>query len=193
MVRSILVSVVALGLYASSALAAPLAADGKYSLDPDHTNIGFEVSHMGVSFVVGRFDKKSGTVQLVANGATQISVQIDASSVDTNVAQRDTHLRSADFFNVAQFPTASYVSTKVDYDNNGNPKTVTGNLTLHGVTKPVVLTVSPIGTAVDQTNATRVGFHATAQIKRSDFGMNNLLAIAGDDITLTLNIEAIKQ
>src|SRR5665213_2659536 len=100
----------------SSAFAAPLATDGAYALDPDHTNIGFEVSHMGVSFVVGRFDKLSGTVKLAANGNTQISVQIDPSSINTKVAQRDTHLRSADFFNVSQFPTAAFVSTKVDYD-----------------------------------------------------------------------------
>jgi polyisoprenoid-binding protein YceI len=193
MVRSILISALAFGLYASNSFAAPLAADGKYTLDPDHTSIGFEVSHMGVSFVVGRFDKKTGTVQLAANGNTQIAVQIDPSSVDTNVAQRDTHLRTADFFNVSQFPTAGFVSTAVTYDNNGNPATVTGNLTLHGVTKPVVLTVTPIGTAVDQLNATRVGFHATAAIKRSEFGMTNLLALAGDNITLTMNIEAIKQ
>jgi polyisoprenoid-binding protein YceI len=177
----------------SVATAAPLAADGSYTLDPQHTSITFEVSHMGVSFVVGRFDKLSGTVKLAANGATQVNVQIDPSSVDTNVAQRDTHLRSADFFNVAQFPTCTFVSTGVTYDNQGNPATVVGNLTLHGVTKPVTLTLTPIGTGVDQTNATRVGFHATSSIKRSDYGMTSLLAVAGDQITLNFNIEAVKQ
>jgi polyisoprenoid-binding protein YceI len=187
---SLLLSVV---LFGGSAAWAALAADGTYQLDPDHTNIGFEVSHLGVSFVVGRFDKFQGTVKLVSGGNTQISVQVDPSSIDTKVDQRDNHLRSADFFDVAHFPTAKFDSVNVTFDSQGNPATVQGNLTLHGVTKPVTLTVTPIATGLGPAGETRVGFHAVTSIKRTDFGMKNLLALAGDQVTITMNIEAVKQ
>ena len=177
----------------SNAMAAGAAKDGAYQLDPAHTNIGFEVSHMGISFVVGRFDKYTSDIKFTANKDLQIKLDIDASSVNTHVGQRDTHLRSQDFFNVAQFPRMTFVSKTVTYDAEGNPKTVDGDLTMHGQTKPITLTVSPIGTGDGSLGEYRAGFHATALLKRSAFGMTNLMAVAGDDITININVEAIKQ
>ncbi len=179
-------------LFLSSASYASVR-EGAYKIDPDHSNIGFEVSHLGISFVVGRFNKMSGEVKFTPNGDSSVKVEVDTASVDTKVAQRDQHLRSADFFNVAQFPKANFVSTGVEYDGEGNPKLIRGNLTLHGQTNPVTLTVSPVGNGDGPLGDYRAGFHAVATIKRSDYGMRNMLAVAGDEITLTIHVEAIRQ
>ncbi len=183
--------IIALLILSSNAHGA--AKEGAYKLDPDHTNIGFEVGHLGISFVVGRFNKFTGEVNFAPNGESKVVIDIDPSSVDTKVAQRDSHLRSADFFNIAQFPKAKFESTSVQYDAEGNPSSITGNLTLHGQTKPVTLTVKPIGTGNGPLGEYRAGFHAVTTIKRSDFGMTSLLAVAGDQVTLTINVEAIHQ
>jgi polyisoprenoid-binding protein YceI len=143
--------------------------------------------------VVGRFNKFQGDVNFVPNGESKVTVDIDVASIDTKVAQRDQHLRSADFFNVTQFPKARFESTHIDYDADGNPKSIQGTLTLHGQSKAVTLTVSPIGSGVGPVGEFRVGFHASTIIQRSDFGMTSLMAIAGDQVTLNFNVEAIHQ
>lgn len=178
-------------LNVSSALAA--APDGNYKIDPDHSNIGFEVIHLGIGIVVGRFDKFDGEIKIAAAGGSQVTVNITPSSVNTKVPQRDQHLRTADFFDVSQFPDAKFVSTKVDLDDAGEPKSMDGTLTLHGVTKPLTISLSPVGTGKGQRGETRAGFRGRTTINRKDFGMNSLLAIAGEEVILNLTVEAIKQ
>lgn len=172
---------------------AAVAPEGNYLIDPDHSHIGFEVSHLGISFVVGRFNKFRGEIKFVPRGASEVNVEIETPSVDTNVVKRDNHLRSADFFEVARFPKMTFVSKRVEYDGDGNPKSIEGELTLHGQKKVVVLQVSPIGVGKGPLDDVRAGFLATATIKRSEFGMTSLLNVAGDDVHLNLNIEAIRQ
>lgn len=180
-------------VFMSELVFAGVAPAGSYRLDPDHTNIGFEVSHLGISLVVGRFNRFEGQIQHQPGGNSKLSVDIDPSSVDTKVAQRDNHLRSADFFDVAQFPKAHFESTKIEYDGEGNPDKISGLLTLHGKTNEVVLSVTPVGAGNGPAGDFRAGFVGRTTLKRSAFGMNSLLAVAGDEVTLILNVEAILQ
>lgn len=166
---------------------------GNYRVDPDHSNVGFEVNHLGVSLVVGRFNRFSGLITFQPNGDSKVSVEIDPSSVDTKVAQRDSHLRSADFFDVTLFPAARFESTRVEYDGEGNPTRIQGLLTMHGRTNEITLAVTPIGVGPGPTGELRAGFVATAKLQRSAYGMNSLLAVAGDAVALNLNIEMIRQ
>jgi polyisoprenoid-binding protein YceI len=172
---------------------AAVAPAGSYQIDPAHTNVGFEVVHLGIGSVVGRFNRFQGTIQFQPGGDSRVAIDIEVASIDTNVGQRDNHLRSADFFDAAQFPVMRFESTKVDYNAEGAPIAVQGNLSFHGVTQPVTLTVTPLGAGAGPLGETRAGFKATATIKRTAFGMNKLLAIAGDDVTINLNVEGIQQ
>jgi polyisoprenoid-binding protein YceI len=144
-----------------------------WQIDPAHTNVEFTVRHMMISNVKGQFQKTSGTI--TANGndpaSAQIDTTIDASSVDTRVEGRDAHLKGSDFLDVAKYPTITFKSTKVEAAGPNKWK-VTGNLTLHGVTKPVVLEVEAAGPPIhDPMGNTRAGASATTTIKRSDFGI----------------------
>ncbi len=190
--RYVLSAIAALALSSISVFAGQ-APQGQYKIDSDHSNVGFEVNHMGISLTVGRFDKLAGDIQFIPSGDSKVSVEIDVGSVNTKIEQRDRHLRSDAFFNAASFPKMTFASTKITYDAAGNPTTIVGDLTLHGISKPVTLTVVPVGTGADQTGATRAGFKATATLKRSEYGMKEMLALIGDDIAITLNIEAVKQ
>ncbi|MCB0364065.1 MAG: YceI family protein [Bdellovibrionaceae bacterium] len=190
---SLLVAAVAVTLMTQTASAAAVAQAGQYEIDGAHTNIGFEVSHLGFSLVVGRFNTFSGHIQFNPNGESSVVAEIDVASVDTNQKRRDQHLRSPDFFDASRFPKMRYQSTSVDYDQDGNPKTVHGTLSLHGVEKEVSLAVTPIGAGQDPFGDVRTGYQAKALIKRSDFGMSNLLAVAGDEVAITINIEGILQ
>tara|TARA_B100000749_G_scaffold280895_2_gene280626 strand:- start:22900 stop:23481 length:582 start_codon:yes stop_codon:yes gene_type:complete len=172
---------------------ATTAVPGTYGLDKSHTNIGFRVSHMGISFVVGRFNDFQGSFKFEPNGDSSASFSIDVNSIDTNNARRDGHLKTADFFDVASFPRMTFESTRVTYDEAGNPATIEGELTLHGQTNPVVLKVSTVGTGVDQLGRTHSGFHATTTILRSEYGMDKLLLAAGDEVEIIIDIEGVVQ
>lgn len=184
--------VLTLGLLTSNVYAAAVM-DGNYIVDRDHTNVGFEVSHMGISLVIGRFNRFQGSVNFTANGDSKVSFEIQTASVDTSVARRDDHLRTADFFDVERFPKMVFESTSVEYQEDGTPKLIHGQLTLHGVTKPVSLEVTPVGTGTTRTGEFRAGFVAKTVIKRTDFGMDKLLAAASDDVTINLHVELLKQ
>src|SRR5208282_4542411 len=149
-----------------------LAHADTWQIDSSHTNVEFTVRHMMISNVKGQFQKTTGTITANGNDPTsaKIDVTIDASSVDTRVERRDAHLKSADFLEVDKFPTITFKSTKVEADGPNKWK-VTGDLTLHGVTKPVVLEVEGSGPPVDVMGHTRAGASATTKIKRSDFGL----------------------
>jgi polyisoprenoid-binding protein YceI len=187
-----------LALTAIGALGIPASATaGTWDLDPSHSGIEFSVRHMMVSTVKGRFEKVKGTVELDEKDVTKstVEVTIDLASVNTNEPKRDGHLKSPDFFDVAKFSTATFKSTKVQKAGKNKLK-VTGDLTLHGVTKPVVLEVegptdafkTPFGTTVR-------GVHATGKIDRKDFeiGWNKVLdnggIMVGNEVSLELNGE----
>jgi len=177
-----------------------LASATTWNIDPDHTNIGFKVRHLMVSNVKGSFDKHTGVVDINDKDITKskVDVTIDTASINTNVKKRDDHLRSADFFDVAKFPTMTFVSRKVAKAGEDKLK-VTGDLTLHGITKQVVLDVEgPSGESKDPYGVIRRGATASTKINRKDFGLvwNKALETGGiavgDEITITLEVEMIK-
>ncbi|MBK5276342.1 MAG: polyisoprenoid-binding protein [Desulfuromonadales bacterium] len=184
------------------ALSLPLAAFAStWSIDPEHSNIGFKVRHLMISNVKGTFDKNSGTVDINEKDITKskVEVTIDTDSINTNVKKRDEHLRSADFFDVAKFPTMTFVSKKVAKAGKDKLK-VTGDLSLHGVTRQVVLDVEgPSLESKDPMGKIRRGATATTRINRKDFGLvwNKALetggVAVGEEVTITLEIEMIKQ
>ncbi|MRR35832.1 polyisoprenoid-binding protein [bacterium] len=184
------------------ALALPaFAFASTWTIDPDHSNVGFKVRHLMVSNVKGSFDKHSGTVEIDDKDITKsaVNVSIDTNSINTNVQKRDEHLRSADFFDVAKYPTMTFVSKKVAKAGKDKLK-VTGDLTLHGVTKQVVLDVEgPTKESKDPWGNIRKGATATTKINRKDFGLVWNAALetggvaVGEEIAITLEIEMIKK
>ncbi len=171
-----------------------------WNIDPSHSAIAFTVRHMVVSKTRGRFTRWSGQLRFdpADPAASSVEVTIDPASVDTADAQRDAHLRSADFFDAEKFPAATFRSTKVE-DLGGDRYRVTGDLTLRGVTNSVVLDVSYEGAGKDPWGGERAGFNATTSIDRRQFGLewNKALEtgglLVGEKVDLTLEIEAVKQ
>ena len=184
------------------ALALPaFAFASTWTIDSDHSHVGFKVRHLMVSNVKGSFEKFTGTVEIDDKDITKskVEVTIDTNSINTNVQKRDEHLRSADFFDVAKFPTMTFVSKKVAKAGKDNLK-VTGDLTLHGVTKQVVLAVEgPSKESKDPWGNMRRGATATTTINRKDFGLvwNKALetggVAVGEEVTITLEIEMIRK
>ncbi|WP_035053361.1 YceI family protein [Andreprevotia chitinilytica] len=177
--------------FASAAYAAPVT----YAVDPSHTYSTFAVNHFGFSTVTGRFDKTSGTVTLDLEKKTGAAdIAIETASLDSGWPARDKHLKSADFLDVEKFPAMTFKSDKFKFDGD-KLVSVDGNLTLHGITKPVTLTVTNFK-CVDSHPMMKkpwCGADATATIKRSDFGVAAFVPAVGDDLKLTLEIEAGKQ
>jgi polyisoprenoid-binding protein YceI len=185
----------------SLAIALPVLANADtWHIDPAHTNVEFTVRHMMISNVKGQFQKTSGTVTVNGNDPTsaKIDATIDAASIDTRVEKRDTHLKSPDFLDVAKYPTITFTSTKVEADGPNKWK-VTGDLTLHGVTKPVVLEVESSGAPINVMGTTRAGASATTKINRGDFGLkwNKMLdsggVMVGDEVAISIDVEAVKK
>jgi len=177
------------------------ASAASWSIDPDHSNVGFKVRHMMVSNVKGDFGKVSGVVDIDDQDVTRskVEVTIDTASISTGVAKRDAHLKSADFFDVAKYPTMTFVFQKVKKAGNGGLQ-VYGLLTLHGVTREVVLDVEgPTRAYKDPWGNIKRGATAIARINRKDFGLTWNAAIesggvvVGDDITIALEIELLKK
>jgi polyisoprenoid-binding protein YceI len=176
-------------------LAASPAAASVWELDPAHSAAQFSVTHMMVSTVRGQLSNVQGTVEIDdANPANlKVDATIDASTIDTREAKRDGHLKSADFFDVAKYPTITFKSKKSQKAGAGAYK-VTGDLTMHGVTKEVVLDVTGVKAA-----GTRMGALATTRVNRKDFGLNwNKALEAGgvvvsDDVDITIDIELVKK
>ena len=184
------------------ALAIPVLAHADtWQIDPAHTNVEFTVRHMMISNVKGQFQKTSGTIAADGNNpaTAKIDATIDANSINTRVDKRDAHLKSPAFLDVDKFPTITFKSTKVEADGPNKWK-VTGDLTLHGVTKPVVLEVESSGdTITDPMGNTRAGASATTTISRKDFGItwNQPLetggVLVGDEVAISIDVEAIKK
>lgn len=180
---------------------ASAATAATWTIDPAHTNAQFSVRHMMLSNVTGEFGKVSGTIQgdQTAPASAVIEATIDASTINTREAKRDDHLKSADFLDVAKYPTMTFKSRKIEPAGPGSFK-VTGDLTLHGVAKEVVLDVSDVTPPIkDPMGKTRAGAHATTKINRKDFGINWSKALdgggvmVGDDVAITIDVEATQQ
>ena len=180
------------------ALAAPLAMaqTSAWATDPAHSEVDFSIRHGGVSNVHGRIGGVKGT--LVYNEAditkATVTVTIDVSTVDTGESTRDAHLKTDTFFDVAKFPTATFTSSSVV--KNGSKLTVNGNLTLHGVTLPVVLDVEGPSTPVEgMDHKTHSGFSATTTISRTAYGVGTSIPaiVVGDEVKLTIELEIVKQ
>ena len=181
------VAAVALALSASAGRAA------EYRIDPAHSFVQFRISHLGFSWMIGTFDKVSGgfIFDPAAGPAGQkISVEIDTASVDTSHAERDKHLRSADFLNVRKFPKATFVSTGYEGDARGG--TMKGQLTLMGVTRPVAVAVRKVGEGKDPWGGYRAGFEGTATLSRRAFGAGMNLGPASDPVQFFLSVEGIR-
>lgn len=180
--------IMAAGLAAVLAMPA-LAAISTWNLDPMHSNAEFRVRHLGISSVQGEFTKITGTVQVDDSDITKssVSVSIDVSSVDTRVSRRDDDLKSPNFFDVAKFPTITFQSTSVA--KSGDGLKVTGNLTIHGVTKEVTLDVTGPTAPITAMGGQRRGISASTKISRKDFGMTADAGMVGDEIAIQIDSE----
>ncbi len=186
---------------AALVLASPsLAFAAEFVIDSAHSAANFSVKHMMVSNVRGSFSKVTGTANIDEKDITKSTVEavIDATTVNTNEPKRDEHLRSADFFDTAKYPTITFKSTKVEQAGQGLK--VTGNLTLHGVTKPVVLDVEGFTSeAKDPWGNTTRGGSATTKINRKDFGLGWKSVLetggvaVGEEVAITLDLELNKK
>ncbi|MDP1635574.1 MAG: YceI family protein [Gallionellaceae bacterium] len=173
---------------------AAYAAPETYVIEPNHTLPRFEYSHFGYSIQLSRFDKTSGTITLDrAKKSGSVDVTIDAKSVNTGVALFNGHIQEADFFDTAMFPTITYKSSKVKF-NGDKVVEVEGILTIKDISKPVTLTViSFMCMPHPMMKKEACGATATAKVNRSDFNMSKHVPYVGDEVTLTIPVEAIKQ
>jgi polyisoprenoid-binding protein YceI len=183
-------------------IAVPLAASADtWQIDPVHTSIVFTVPHMTISSVRGQFDKFAGTITV--NGrdpaSASIDVTIDTASIDTRSVDRDADLKSANFLDVAKYPTMTFKSKKVEAMGGGKYKVI-GDLTLHGVTKPVTLAVDVPGPPIkDPWGNERAGASATAKVSRKAFGLtwDKLIeaggAVVGNEVSISIDVEAVRK
>lgn len=185
--------IIALTLAASISSVA-YAEPETYNIEPTHSMPRFEYSHLGYSIQLSRFDKTSGTITIDRIKRTgSVDVTIDAKSVNTGMALFNEHIQAEDLFNTAKYPTITYKSNKVKFDGD-KVVSVDGDLTVKGVTKPVTLTVNSFMCMPHpMVKKEACGATATAKIKRSDFGVSKGVPYVGDEITLTIPVEAIKQ
>lgn len=189
MLRFVSTVVVALGLAGAAA-----AQAGTWQIDPNHSAAQFSVRHLGVSTVRGAFTKVSGSAKYdPANPANDLlEATIDAASVDTRVEMRDNDLRSSNFLEVQKYPTITFHSKSVKAADAGKLQ-ITGDLTIHGVTREVVLDVDgPSAPIKDPWGNQRIGASATTKINRKDFGVNGAPGAVGDEIAITIDVEMIQ-
>ena len=170
-----------------------------YTIDPTHSEINFKIKHLMITNVSGSFTKFEGNMQSDSEDFSDATIhfEADTDSVTTHNEQRDTHLRSAEFFDAGQFPKLTFDSTSVEKD--GDDYKVTGNLTMHGVTKPVTLNAELMGVNKDPWGQTKVGFEITGKLDRTEFGLtwNAALETGGvlvsNDVKLQMNVQLVKK
>lgn len=177
-------------MISTSAMAADYVIDTKNA----HASINFRIKHLGFSWIAGRFDKFSGTFSYDDKNpdASKVKIEIDTTSIDTNHAERDKHLRAADLLDTEMFPTATFESTSVK-SSGPDKATITGNLTLHGVTKEVSINAERVGGGKDPWGGYRDGFTGTTTLKLADFGIMRDLGPFSKEVELTLDIEGVKK
>jgi polyisoprenoid-binding protein YceI len=165
-----------------------------FTIDAVHTGVSFQISHLGLSYIQGRFNEFSGTfsIDTADPGKSSFSMTIKTESVDTNNSKRDEHLRAPDFFNAKQFPAITFTSTSVKAIEGGYE--VAGDLTMHGETKPVAFSLKGGKTAEFPPKVVRTGF-STSQIvvKRSDFGVGKPMPVLGDEVFISISFEGTKK
>jgi polyisoprenoid-binding protein YceI len=178
---------------AGTAVAPAQAADYVIDTAKSHASINFRIKHLGYSWLTGRFNDFGGTFAYdeAHPEASKIKVEVKTDSIDSNHAERDKHLRSKEFLDTAAYPTATFESTGVKV--NGDKATITGNFTLHGVTKPIEIAAERIGGGADPWGGFRQGFSGTTRIPLKDFGINFDLGPASQEVELTLNIEGVRK
>ncbi len=171
-----------------------MAADYVIDKEGQHAFVNFKISHLGYSWLYGTFKDFDGSFSFDAANpeASKVSVTLNTASVDSNHAERDKHLRSADFLNVSQHPTATFESTSVKSTGEGTAD-ITGNLTLNGVTKPVVIAAEFIGEGTDPWGGYRAGFSGSTTLKLKDFGITKDLGPASESVELILSVEGIRK
>ena len=183
-------------LLATLALGARVLAADTYNIDPNHSSVGFGVSHMVINTVHGKFNEFSGTVTVDGKEVKDAKGTIQTKSIDTGVAARDKHLRSPDFFDVEKYPTITFVSKKAEMKDGQT--VLVGDFTMHGVTKEISLPVKVSGPIKDPWGAQRIGLQAKTTLNRKDYGLswNKALetggVMVGEDIELEINAEATK-
>lgn len=176
------------GAFATSAIAAPVT----YEVEGTHTFPNFSYQHMGLSVQLSKFDKTTGTVTLDKAAKTaSVDVVIDTTSVNTGFDVFDGHIQGEDFFDTAKYPTATFKSTKVTFEGD-QPATIDGDLTIKGITKPVTLKVTHFVTKPHpMMKKEAVGANASTVIKRSDFNLSKYVPNVGDEVTITVSLEAV--
>lgn len=186
--------VCSIAIFVSWFAVSALAQVESWKIDPNHTAAQFAVRHLGISTVRGEFKKVSGSVNYdpADPGKTSLETTIDATTVDTRVDMRDNDLRSPNFLDVQKFPTITFKSKKAESAGSGKLK-LTGDLTIHGVTREVVLDVDgPTEAMKDPRGNMHMGASATTKINRRDFGVNGAPAMAGDEVSITIDAELVK-
>ncbi|MCB1748837.1 MAG: YceI family protein [Gammaproteobacteria bacterium] len=176
----------------AGAASAPVAA-AEYALDPTHSFVEFRVQHLGYSWLYGRFNAVEGTLEYDAAkpAASRVAVTIDTASIDSNHAERDKHLRSADFLGVEAFPKATFTST--GYQGDAERGVLSGVLSFHGVEKAIEIPVEKVGEGEDPWGGYRAGFHGTYTMTRADFGLDYNLGPAATQVVLELGIEGVRK
>lgn len=171
-----------------------LAADYDIDKPGQHAFVNFKISHLGISWMYGSFKDFEGTFSYdeAKPEASKVSVTLRTNSVDTNHAERDKHIRGGDFLDVGKYPEATFVSTKVTKVDDKKID-ITGNLTIHGVTKQVVVNAELTGQGNDPWGGYRAGFLGTTNIQMSDFGIKNILGAASENIELTISLEGVRK
>ena len=184
---------IALGVAAFRVSTHAVRAADNYKVDPVHSSVIFRVQHLGVSYFYGRFNDKDGTIAVDESDPTKDSfdVSVKTASLDSGNPARDKHLKSADFFSAEEFPAISFKSTAVKAAGD-NKLELTGDLMLHGQTKSITVDMDRTGSK-DTQMGHRTGFEGKFTIKRSDYGMSKMLDAVGDEVTLMISIEAVKQ
>lgn len=184
----------AVAAFASVLSTAATAADYVIDTKNAHASINFRIKHLGVSWIVGRFDKFSGTFSYDDKNpdASNVKIDIDTTSINTNHAERDKHLRAGDLLDTDMFPTATFQSTSVKAAGP-DKAAITGNLTLHGVTKEVTIDATRVGGGKDPWGGYRDGFTGTTTLKLADFGLMRDLGPFSKEVELTLDVEGVRK
>ena len=191
MKKLLLSAAVAATMFATNTQAADYVIDTQGA----HAFVNFKIKHLGYSWLHGRFNTFEGTFSYDAANpnASQIMVNIDTKSIDSNHAERDKHLRGGDFLNVDKFPTATFKSTSIKFDDDGEEADVTGEFTLHGVTKTITFEIDKIGEGKDPWGGYRVGFEGETSLKLADFGIDYNLGPASTHVDIGLYIEGVRK
>ena len=176
------------------AFAAPARAAEAYKVDPVHSSSVFRIKHANAAYFWGRFNEPAGAFTLDEADPTKSSftVELSADKIDTGNAKRDAHLKSPDFFNAKQYPAISFKSTSVK-KGEGNTLQVTGNLTMHGVTKPVTANVELTGKGQFPPGVSRAGVEATLVVKMSDFEIKGMPGALSDEVKIVVSLEGVQQ